>query len=98
MKPSRLQKHLKTQNDDDQREFQPKISTSSLKTQKVHDEGEQRTEVHSHPPFSLKYVKCTTYVYIYIYDIIHKYETLNVNKVKSKENTGSFKALRAKQT
>ena len=35
---------------------------------------------------------------IYIYDIIHKYETLNVNKVKSKENTSSFKALRAKQT
>ena len=38
------------------------------------------------------------YVYIYIYDIIHKYETLNVNKVNAKENTGSFKALRAKQT
>ena len=50
MKPSRLQKHLKTQNDDDQREFQPKISTSSLKTQKVRDEGEQRTEVHCPPP------------------------------------------------
>ena len=50
------------------------------------------------PPFSQKYVKRTTYVYIYIYDIIHKYETLNVNKVNSKENTGSFKALRAKQT
>ena len=33
-----------------------------------------------------------------IYDIIHKYETLNVNKVNSKENTCSFKALRAKQT
>ena len=51
------------------------------------------------PPLShRKYVKRTTYVYIYIYDIIHKYETLNVNKVNSKENTGSFKALRAKQT
>ena len=97
MKPSRLQKHLKTQNDDDQREFQPKISTSSLKTQKVRDEGEQRTEVHCPPPF-LTEIRKMHYVCIYIYDIIHKYETLNVNKVKSKENTGSFKALRAKQT
>ena len=63
MKPSRLQKHLKTQNDDDQREYQPKILTSSLKTQKIRDEGEQRTEVHCPPPplFSQKYVKCTTY-------------------------------------
>ena len=52
MKPSRLQKHLKTQNDDDQWEYQPKISTSSLKTQKVRDEGEQRTEVHCPPPLS----------------------------------------------
>ena len=50
MKPSRLQKHLKTQNDDDQREYQPKILTSSLKTQKIRDEGEQRTEVHCPPP------------------------------------------------
>ena len=65
MKPSRLQKHSKTQNDDDQREFQPKISTSSLKTKKVYDEGEQRTEVHCPPPLShRKYVKRTTYVYI----------------------------------
>ena len=54
MKPSRLQKHLKTQNDDDQREYQPKILTSSLKTQKIRDEGEQRTEVHSPPPLSYK--------------------------------------------
>ena len=100
MKPSRLQKHSKTQNDDDQREFQPKTSTSSLKTQNVRDEGEQRTEVHCPPPPFLTEIRNMHYVciYIYIYDIIHKYETLNVNKVNSKENTGSFKALRAKQT
>ena len=51
------------------------------------------------PPF-LTEIRKMHYVciYIYIYDKIHKYETLNVNKVNSKENTGSFKALTAKQT
>ena len=49
------------------------------------------------PPFFTE-IRKTHYVCIYIYDIIHKYETLNVNKVNSKENTGSFKALRVKQT
>ena len=83
MKPSRLQKHSKTQNDDDQREFQPKISTSSLKTKIVYDEGEQRTEVHCPPPPFSQKIRKTHYVCIDIYDIIHKYETLNVNKVNS---------------
>ena len=52
------------------------------------------------PPSLFTEIRKTHYVciYIYIYDIIQKYETLNVNKVNSKENTGSFKALRAKQT
>ena len=69
MKPSRLQKPLKTQNDDDQREFQPKISTSSLKTQKVCDEGEQRTEVHCPPPFLTEIRKrhYVLFINIYIY-------------------------------
>ena len=81
MKPSRLQKHSKTQNDDDQREFQPKISTSSLKTQKMSMMKENREPKFTALPLShRKYVKRTTYVYIYIYDIIHKYETQNVNK------------------
>ena len=84
MKPSRLQKHSKTQNDDDQREFQPKISTSSLKTQKMSMMKENREPKFTAPPppFSQK-IRKTHYVCIYIYDIIHKYETLNVNKVNS---------------
>ena len=67
MKPSRLQKHLKTQNDDDQREYQPKISTSSLKTQKVRDEGEQRIEVHCPPPFFTEIRKMHYVLFINIY-------------------------------
>ena len=74
MKPSRLQKHLKTQNDDDQREYQPKISTSSLKTQKVCDEGEQRTEVHCPPPFLTEIRKMHYVLFINIY--IYKYITI----------------------
>ena len=67
MKPSRLQKHLKTQNDDDQWEFQPKISTSSLKTQKVRDEGEQRTEVHCPPPLrEIRKMHYVLFINIYI--------------------------------
>ena len=83
MKPSRLQKHSKTQKDDDQREFHPKISTSSLKTQKKSMMKESREpKFTAPPPFSQK-IRKTHYVCIYIYDIIHKYETLNVNKVNS---------------
>ena len=74
MKPSRLQKHLKTQNDDDQREYQPKISTSSLKTQKVRDEGEQRTEVHCPPPFLTEICKMHYVLFINIY--MYKYITI----------------------
>ena len=69
MKPSRPQKHSKTQNDDDQREFQPKISTSLLKTQKMSMMKENREPKFTGPPPSLshrKYVKRTTYVYIYM--------------------------------
>ena len=74
MKPSSLQKHLKTQNDDDQREYQPKISTSSLKTQKVCDEGEQRTEVHCPPPPFFTEIRKMHYVlFINIYIYIYKY-------------------------
>ena len=99
MKPNRLQKHSKTQNDDDQREFQPKISTSSLKTQITSMMKENREpKFTAPPPPFLTEIRKMHYVCIYIYDIIHKYETLNVNKVNSKENTDSFKAVRAKQT
>ena len=85
MKPSRLQKHSKTHNDDDQWEFQPKISTSSLKTQimsMMKENREPKFTAPPPPPFSQK-IRKTHYVCIYIYDIIHKYETLNVNKVNS---------------
>ena len=45
---------------------------------------ENREPKFTGPPLAhRKYVKRTTYAYIYIYDIIHKYETLNVNKVNS---------------
>ena len=74
-----------TQNDDDQREFQPKISTSSLKTQKksiMKENREPKFTAPPPPPFSQK-IRKSHYVCIDIYDIIHKYETLNVNKVNS---------------
>ena len=98
MKPSRLQKTL----ENTKQRRSTGVSTEDIdviteNTNNVLDEGEQRTEVHCPPPF-LTEIRKMHYICIYIYDIIHKYETLNVNKVNSKENTGSFKALRAKQT
>ena len=71
MKPSRLQKHSKTQNDDDQREFQTEdIDVITENTNNVHGEGEQRTEVHCPPPPPyLTEISKMHYVCIYIYMI-----------------------------
>ena len=72
MKPSRLQKkHSKTQNDDDQREFKPKIMTSSLKTQNIPGRRtENRSSLPPPPPFSTE-IRNALRMYTYIYDIIH---------------------------
>ena len=70
MKPSRLQKTLETQNDDDQREFKPKIMTSSLKTQNIPGRRTENRSSLPPPLFSQKYVNALR-MYTYIYDIIH---------------------------
>ena len=99
MKPSRLQKTL----ENTKRRRSTGVSTEEndviTENTKMAVMKENREPKFTAPPLFTE-IRKTHYVciYIYIYDIIHKYEILNVNKVNSKENTGSFKALRAKQT
>ena len=49
----------------------------------MEEDREPQTKFPAPPLFTEKYVKCTTYLYIYIY-ITNNMNALNVNKVNSK--------------